>query len=72
MVYDEDIDHFYLNGIGERVEEMITRLNVLFWNSNGWKHGENVDKQRMICETAAREDIELIFLVDTRLDNMEG
>jgi hypothetical protein len=50
---------------------MIDKLRTIFWNTNGWKSGETIDKLAMIVEAARKEDAELICLTDTRLDGIE-
>ena len=39
VIHDEDIDHFYLNGVGKVVKEtVIIKNKVIFWNCNGWSY----------------------------------
>ena len=37
VILDEDLDHFYLNGVGQNKGEDGVLINkVAFWNCNGW------------------------------------
>jgi hypothetical protein len=71
VVLDEDEDHYYLNGVGVGRENVTKHNPVLFWNCNGIKSGDN-NKVEMIVEAADRECAEMICMLDTRLDNLDG
>ena len=73
VIHDEDIDHFYLNGVGIRKEEeKITKNNIIFWNCNGWNGDVTIDKASLLGEVAKDEEAELICVTDVRLDEFGG
>ncbi len=73
VILDEDLDHFYLNGVGSEVRESGVEVNrVAFWNCNGWRGELHVGKERTFGEMAANEDVEMICVLDTRLDGFLG
>ena len=73
VILDEDMDHFYLNGAGPIDKGDGTRMNkIAFWNCNGWRGELHVSKERTLGEMAANEDVEMICVTDTRLDNFSG
>ena len=44
VIHDEDTDHFYLNGVGEKENKgMEIRNNIIFWNCNGWRGDGTID-----------------------------
>jgi hypothetical protein len=70
VIYEEDSNHFYLNGVGNPPSEDTTAIKVSFWNCNGWRGGDIMDKARFLAEMAKMEEVEMICLLDTRLDNL--
>ena len=73
VVYDEDTDHFYLNGVGKVEKKDITQKNnIIFWNCNGWKGDGTIDKATLLGGIAKDEDAEMMCITDVRLDNWEG
>ena len=73
VIHDEDIDHFYLNGVGKkRMEEVMVRNSVVFWNCNGWRGDGTIDKADLLGGIARDEKAEMICVTDIRLDNLEG
>ena len=73
MIHDEDIDHFYLNGVGKKEKEVIVQKNaIIFWNCNGWKGDGTIDKAALIGGIAKDEEAEMICVTDVRLDNIDG
>ena len=73
VVLDEDKDHFYLNGVGVK-ENAKGRLKnkVAFWNCNGWGGDSHGGTEKTLGEMAAMEDVEMLCITDTRLDNYMG
>ena len=70
VVYDEDNDHYFVNGVSEnRYVEPAEKseMRCIFWNCNGW----NVFKATDRCTTIGRmlddEKADMICLLDTRL-----
>ena len=73
VIHDEDIDHFYLNGVGKkRAEEVTVRNSVVFWNCNGWRGDGTIDKADLLGGIARDENAEMICVTDIRLDNLDG
>ena len=73
VVYDEDTDHFYLNGVGKVDKKDITQKNnIIFWNCNGWRGDGTIDKATLLGGIAKDEDAEMMCITDVRLDNWEG
>ena len=73
VVYDEDTDHFYLNGVGKVDKKDITQKNnIIFWNCNGWRGDRTIDKATLLGGIAKDEDAEMMCITDVRLDNWEG
>ena len=73
VIHDEDIDHFYLNGVGKEVKETVIIKNKgIFWNCNGWKGDGTIDKAALLGSIARDEEAEMMCITDVRLDNLEG
>ena len=73
VILDEDLDHFYLNGVKVAANDNGLEQNrVAFWNCNGWGGEMNGGKERILAEMAAHEGVDMICVTDTRLDNYMG
>ena len=73
VILDEDLDHFYLNGVNIQDNgKVICKNSVAFWNCNGWGGELHTGKERTLAEMAANEAVDMICLTDTRLDNYIG
>ena len=63
VIHDEDIDHFYLNGVGKVVKEPVVIKNkVIFWNCNGWKGDGTIDKAALLGGIARNEEAEMMCI----------
>ena len=71
VVYDEDKDHYYINGVGPQVaikEKKRDRMKVIFWNCNGWGWNNNsADRSSMVGHFIEAENADMICVTDTRL-----
>ena len=73
VIHDEDIDHFYLNGVGKkRIDEVVIKNSVIFWNCNGWRGDGTIDKADLLGAIAKDEGAEMMCITDVRLDNLDG
>ncbi len=73
VILDEDLDHFYLNGVDiQENGKRVSKNAVAFWNCNGWGGELHTGKERTLAEMAATEGVDMICLTDTRLDNFIG
>ena len=73
VIHDEDMDHFFLNGIGKKkTEEVIVKNSVIFWNCNSWRGDGTIDKADLLGAIARDEGAEMMCITDVRLDNLDG
>ena len=57
--------------MAERGKDKINN-KVAFWNCNGWGGDSHGGKEKTLGEMAAMEDVEMLCITDTRLDNHMG
>ena len=74
VVYDEDNDHYFVNGVKEDtyVKPLDkAEMKTIFWNCNGWNVFKATDRCTSIGRMLDEENADMICLLDTRLSSRE-